>query len=76
MGIQNCCGTLAGAIAPALTGLMVEATGHFTVAFVTAALVSIAGLVGWVWMVPRLAPLEWPSPGTPAATEPARIRLR
>ena len=73
VGIQNCCGTLAGAIAPALTGLMVEATGHFATAFVTAALVSIAGLVGWVWMVPRLAPLAWPSPGTPAAAEPARI---
>jgi MFS family permease len=76
VGIQNCCGTLAGAIAPALTGLMVEATGHFATAFVTAALVSIAGLVGWVWMVPRLAPLSWPSSGTPAAAEPARITLR
>jgi len=75
VGIQNCCGTLAGAIAPALTGLMVEATGHFAVAFVTAALVSIAGLIGWVWMVPRLAPLSWPMPGTPAAGAKAAAAL-
>jgi MFS family permease len=75
VGIQNCCGTLAGAIAPALTGLMVAETGHFVTAFVTAALVSIAGLIGWVWMVPRLAPLSWPPSGTPAVAEPARITL-
>jgi len=76
VGIQNCCGTLAGALAPALTGFMVEKTGHFAAAFVTAALVSIAGLIGWVWMVPRLAPLEWPTPDTPVAAAQARITLR
>ena len=75
VGIQNCCGTFAGVIAPALTGVLVEETGHFAPAFVTAALVSIAGLIGWVWMVPRLAPLAWPSPGTAVAAEPARITL-
>jgi len=34
--------------------------------------VSIAGLIGWVWMVPRLAPLDWPSKSPAAAPEPAR----
>jgi hypothetical protein len=63
VGIQNACGTFAGAIAPAVTGLLVEETGHFAAAFVSAALVSIAGLVGWVWMVPKLAPLTWGRPG-------------
>jgi len=72
VGIQNCCGTFAGVIAPALTGLLVEETGHFAAAFVTAAVVSIAGLIGWVWMVPRLAPLDWPSKSPAAAPEPAR----
>jgi nitrate/nitrite transporter NarK len=76
VGIQNCCGTFAGVIAPALTGLMVEETGHFAAAFVTAALVSVAGLVGWVWMVPKLAPIAWPSAGTSLAPEPARIPLK
>ena len=73
VGIQNCCGTFAGAIAPALTGLLVEETGRFTAAFVTAALVSLAGLIGWVWMVPRLAPLVWPSRNPASAPVPARI---
>jgi len=59
VGIQNCCGNFAGAIAPALTGLLVEETHRFSAAFVTAAVVSLAGLIGWVWMVPRLAPVPW-----------------
>ena len=34
VGIQNTLGNLAGIIAPALTGFIVEWTGHFTLAFV------------------------------------------
>ncbi|HVN43921.1 MAG TPA: MFS transporter [Steroidobacteraceae bacterium] len=59
VGIQNCCGNLAGVIAPAVTGFLVAETGHFGAAFVTAGLVSLAGLVGWVGMIPKLAPLAW-----------------
>jgi MFS family permease len=76
VGIQNACGTFAGAIAPWLTGRLVEETHHFTAAFVTAALVSIAGLVGWVWMVPKLAPLAWPSPGARSDAAPATVALK
>ena len=61
VGIQNAVGNLAGVIAPALTGLLVEETHHFTAAFLLAAMVSVLGLAGWVWMVPRLAPLPWPT---------------
>ncbi|MBV8405559.1 MAG: MFS transporter [Gammaproteobacteria bacterium] len=70
VGIQNCCGNFAGVIAAALTGWLVDETGHFTAAFVTAALVSIAGLVGWVGMVPRLAPLAWPTGHGPGEVNP------
>ncbi|MBV8403203.1 MAG: hypothetical protein JO203_03350, partial [Gammaproteobacteria bacterium] len=73
VGIQNCCGNFAGVIAAALTGCLVDETGHFTAAFLTAALVSIAGLVGWVGMVPRLAPLAWPTGHGPGEPEPARV---
>ena len=59
VGIQNCCGNFAGVIAPALTGLLVERSQHFTGAFVVAAAVSVLGLIGWVWMVPKLAPIPW-----------------
>jgi MFS family permease len=71
VGIQNCCGNFAGVIAPALTGLLVEETHRFTAAFVTAAVVGLAGLVGWVWMVPRLAPLAWPSQHAQIGAQPA-----
>jgi MFS family permease len=66
VGIQNACGNFAGVLAPALTGLLVEESQHFTGAFVVAAMVSVLGLVGWVWMIPRLAPLSWrPAPREP-----------
>lgn len=76
IGIQNSCGTFAGVIAPALTGVLVEETGHFVAAFVTAAMVSVAGVVGWVWMVPRLAPLKWPSAGTSIDEQPATVAAK
>jgi MFS family permease len=59
VGIQNGIGNFAGVIAPWITGFLVEQTHQFTAAFVLAALVSLLGLVGWVWMIPRLAPLPW-----------------
>jgi len=67
VGVQNSLGNLAGIVAPALTGFIVESTGHFTTAFVLAAGVSMLGLVGWVFMVPRIAELRWdPTQGASA----------
>ena len=74
-GIQNGVGNLAGVIAPALTGWLIGETHHFTAAFVVAAAVSLFGLVGWVWMVPRLAPLPWPAAGAARTPEPAASLL-
>ncbi len=59
VGIQNAVGNLAGIVAPALTGLIIDRTGHFTAALVLCAAVSLIGLYGWVGMLPRLAPLRW-----------------
>jgi MFS family permease len=59
VGIQNSLGNLPGIVAPALTGYIIDATGHYTNAFVVAAAVSLLGLIGWVWMVPQLAQLPW-----------------
>jgi MFS family permease len=59
VGIQNAIGNLAGVIAPMLTGVIVEETHNFQAAFVLSALVSILGVAGWVWMIPKLAPIAW-----------------
>lgn len=60
VGIQNGIGNFAGVIAPALTGVLVGESHHFTSAFLVAAAVSFLGVVGWVLMIPKVAPLEWP----------------
>jgi MFS family permease len=68
VGIQNGIGNFAGVIAPALTGFLVGRSQHFTSAFLVAAAVSFLGVVGWVFMIPRIAPLAWPghdASGTP-----------
>ncbi len=70
VGIQNSIGNFAGVVAPALTGLIVERTGHFTAAFVLAAGVSVLGLIGWLPMVPKLAELHWERPAAPAMPPP------
>ena len=59
VGIQNSLGNLPGIVAPWLTGYIIQSTGHFTNAFVVAAAVSLLGVVGWIWMVPKLGPLKW-----------------
>ena len=60
VGIQNAMGNLAGIVAPALTGLIIGRTGHFTAAFMLGAAVSLLGLYGWIGMLPPLAQLRWP----------------
>jgi MFS family permease len=59
VGIQNSLGNLAGIVAPLVTGFVVQSTGHFTHAFLVAAAMSMLGLIGWIWMLPKLEQLEW-----------------
>jgi MFS family permease len=59
VGIQNACGNLAGIVAPTITGVLLDATGRFSSAFVLASALNILGLIGWVWMLPRVAPIDW-----------------
>ncbi|HWK50838.1 MAG TPA: hypothetical protein VNR40_13180, partial [Steroidobacter sp.] len=59
VGIQNACGNLAGIIAPTITGVLLDVTGKFSSAFVLASALNILGLIGWVWMLPRVAPIDW-----------------
>jgi cyanate permease len=59
VGIQNSLGNISGGISPWLTGYIVAKTGHFTLAFICCAVVSLLGIVGWVGLIPKLKPIDW-----------------
>ncbi len=61
VGIQNSLGNLAGVVSTTLTGFLLDWTGHFTLAFASAAAVGVLGFVGWVFMIPRIRELDWAS---------------
>jgi len=59
VGVQNAIGNMAGLIAPWVTGILVEETGQFFLAFALVAAVNVLGLIGWVGLLPKIAPLDW-----------------
>lgn len=73
VGIQNSVGSFAGVVAPAATGFIVGATHQFTAAFLLAGAVSALGLIGWLWMLPKLALLRWDAAEAPSAAAPVSI---
>ncbi len=68
-GIQNCIGNLGGAASSALTGWLVTQTGSFTVAFALSSGMLVLGVGAYIFLVGRVAPLEWP---TTSAIEPVK----
>jgi nitrate/nitrite transporter NarK len=67
VGIQNSIGNFAGIVAPAATGFIVNSTHQFTAAFLLSGAVGMLGVIGWLWMLPKLAELEWESDGSNSA---------
>jgi MFS family permease len=59
VGFQNFVGNLAGVMGPAITGFLVDRTGHFSSAFALAIIIAILGLLSWTIVVPRIAPVAW-----------------
>ncbi len=59
MGAQNFVGNLAGAVAPALTGFLVEDTGRFYWPFLITSIVAWIGAVHWVLVVGPVEPVLW-----------------
>jgi MFS family permease len=59
VGIQNAVGNIAGLIAPAVTGILVDQTGRFDVAFAVVAAVNVFGLIGWLVILRKIAPIDW-----------------
>ncbi len=66
-GIQNGIGNMAGVIAPALTGILVDRTGNFTVPFTIAAITAYVSAFVWVFAVGPVLPVDW--------AERARLRV-
>lgn len=61
MGVQNTFGQIAGIGAPIITGLLVDATGAFNIAFQLAAALSVAGFGFWAFVTPKVAAVNWES---------------
>jgi MFS family permease len=59
IGIQNCIGNCAGIIAPVVTGIVIDLTGQYYWAFIIAAAMAMAGIVGWSVLIRKVAPLDW-----------------
>jgi ACS family D-galactonate transporter-like MFS transporter len=76
VGVQNFTGNLAGAVAPALTGFLLDRTGSFYWPFFITAVVAWIGGLSWWFVVGPLEEVDWEkdsriTPGLPdiAATQ-------
>jgi MFS family permease len=58
-GFQCCIGNLSGIVAPAVTGFVVQRTGHFYWAFVILAAVAMIGVLIWIFLVGPVEPVVW-----------------
>ena len=60
-GLQNGFANLAGVVAPALTGFLVDRTGNFLAPLAITAAVLVAGGLSWVFVVGRVEQVSWKS---------------
>jgi MFS family permease len=60
-GLQNGFANLSGIIGPALTGFLVDKTGHFGAPVAIAAGMAVAGGIAWVFGVGRVEQIPWKS---------------
>lgn len=60
-GLQNGIANMAGVVAPAVTGMVVEKTGHFFWAFVVAAAVVLTGAAMYAFLLGPVEPIVWPA---------------
>ncbi len=58
-GLQNFFANLAGVAAPALTGFVVDRTGHFVLAFAAAAAVALTGAGIYLAVMGKIEPVVW-----------------
>jgi MFS family permease len=61
-GLQNFVGNLAGIVAPALTGFVVDRTGNFFWPFAITAAMALLGAISWVLVVGPVKTVVWGPP--------------
>ena len=59
MGLQNAISNSSGIIAPIVTGYLVQASGHYTLALWVTGAVALTGLLAWLVIVPPVEPVDW-----------------
>lgn len=58
-GVQNFVGNFAGAVAPWLTGFLLDRTGHFYWSFFVTTAVVWLGALSWIFIVGPIKQVEW-----------------
>ena len=58
-GVQNFVGNFAGAVAPWITGFLLDRTGHFYWVFLVTTAVVWVGAVSRIFVVGPIKPVEW-----------------
>jgi MFS family permease len=58
-GFQNSFGNLSGVVVPALTGLVLDRTGHFYWAFAILTAVALTGTTSWIFLVGPVEQVVW-----------------
>ena len=60
VGMQNMMGNMPGVIGVFFAGVLIDAGGgSYGTAFLLAGLVNVLGLIGWLAILPRVAPVDW-----------------
>ncbi len=59
VGVQNFVGNFAGAVAPSLTGFLLDRTGQFYWAFLITAAISVIGSLSWIFIVGPVEEVNW-----------------
>ena len=62
-GLQNFFGNFAGITAPVITGIVVDRTGSFSLAFLIAATLALVGMIAYGLIVRRIEPIDWRADG-------------
>ena len=74
-GLQCAFGNLSGALASAITGLILQRTGHFLWAFAVAAGIACLGALTWLCIVGPIQPVSWDANKAPARLGKPNVRL-